>query len=95
MTLGTKSDRRKRINKERVRKEQYNKGEAHTGKNDKKYQARKVREGCKDTCKRRCKEKITPAERNTISESFWLLGDRQSRWTFIAQDVIAVCQSFS
>lgn len=88
--VGTKACRRKRPNKKVISKELYNKGQAYTGCNLKKYEARKVRQGCKDTCKRKCKDKISLEQRTAISTAYWSLGDRQSRWNFIAKSVKTV-----
>ncbi|KAK3802183.1 hypothetical protein RRG08_004473 [Elysia crispata] len=48
--------------------------------------ARSLGVGCNaDTCKRRCKDKITGEQRNDILKSFCDLGQPQMRWNFIAR----------
>ena len=54
---GTKGRCRKRPNKTKISKELNNKGQAYRSNNLKKHYARKVKEGCKNTCKRKCEDK--------------------------------------
>lgn len=78
------------------RKKSINTGKSFAFKNraDKVYKEtkeKKLQPPCGDTCKKKCKEKITEEGRQMIFDDFWSMGDIDLQRSFLAQRVI--CQS--
>ena len=85
--LGQRQDAENGLKRKKISKDLYNKGQAYMSNNLRKRDAREVKEGSKNTCKRKYKNKISLDQRTGISNAYWCLGDRQSQWNFLTKCV--------
>ncbi|XP_026284085.1 uncharacterized protein LOC113210344 isoform X1 [Frankliniella occidentalis] len=66
-------------------KEALNTGKEHVNLKGKVVRARHLGEGCVDTCRFRCKDRLEEEDRQAIFNHFWSLGDHQLQWLFISR----------
>ncbi|KAK3927515.1 Uromodulin [Frankliniella fusca] len=62
-----------------------NTGKEHVNLKGKLVRARHLGEGCVDSCRFRCKDRIAEEDRQAIFDHFWSLGDHQLQWLFISR----------
>ncbi|KAJ8677255.1 hypothetical protein QAD02_013042 [Eretmocerus hayati] len=60
-------------------------GIAGVGRDNREIIARKMKEGCGKTCRRKCKGKVSKRERKSALKTFWKLGNRSKQWACLTQ----------
>ncbi|GFR67145.1 spherulin-1B [Elysia marginata] len=85
----------KRVNKAKERKKSLNYGEEYITNRGKTVAARSLGISCnQNTCKIRCKDKVSQDQRLVIPKVHWGLGQSRMRWDKIAKTVNVIAPKF-
>ena len=68
-----------------IRKKQKNAGKEYINMKDKLIPAKKLGEGCDDSCRLKCKSNISLEQRKKIFDEFYKTPDTLSKWHFISE----------
>lgn len=66
-------------------KKAHNLGVAHTSLRGKEVGAKEMKNGCSDSCKRKCHFKISEERRRALFQKYWAIGDKALQWYFLAK----------
>lgn len=71
-------------------KQNYNSGVAHKTLRGKERPARNLKEGCSESCRRKCQTKISHEDREALFKNYWGIQDKVLQWFFLTKLVRTV-----